>query len=348
MEDSTRLGSVSIAQQGAEKARWLTWIASEAEWEEAGEAFVQDLANEGGKPSSTANMVAAVRATELTRVSKDRICHDPLAACFVGLKLRLLTKSRLITRLVLRVVEAVAPGLTGYVAGRTRYLDQYLQGCAEAGFRQIVFLGAGYDSRAYRLDLASPGMKVFEVDSPATQREKLYRAKKAFGRLPREVVYVAVDFDRDRLDTRMFESGYDRDVKTLFVWEGVTYYITPKAVDNVLRFVSGDSGPGSTILFDYLYRSFLDGTCRLRDARRLRIAYRLIWTKLLRLEPFVFGIEPGELNEFMSVRGFTVNARINGDHRLPGGSRKGVCFFENVEAMVPGPYPMDRVVSDGR
>jgi len=133
---------MSIGNQESEKVRGLTWMASEADWEES-EAFIRDLAGAGGRPSSTANGVAAIRATELTRPVNDRICDDPLAAFFVGPKLRFLMKSRILTRVVISGVEVVVPGLLGYVARRTRYVDGYLVGCRTAGFRQVVFLGAG-------------------------------------------------------------------------------------------------------------------------------------------------------------------------------------------------------------
>jgi len=182
--------------------------------------------------------------------------------------------------------------------------------------------------------LASPAVKVFEVDSPATQREKLSRARKAFGSFPKYVTYVALDFDRDKLDRRITETGYDTTLKTLFIWEGVSYYVTAKAVDEILGFVVENSGPGSTILFDYVYESFLDGKCRLRGARRLTLAYKVLWRLIFRREPFIFGIDPQNVEDFLCARGFRLAYRTNGDYHVPGCRRNGICFVENLEAVV--------------
>lgn len=202
-------------------------------------------------------------------------------------------------------VERKLPGLFGCTVCRTRYIDEYLKACRDGGMEQLVILGAGYDSRAYRFDKLKKGIKVFEVDHPLTQRLKIDKVKKILGRLPDHVVYVSIDFDKEQLDKRLFESGYDKTLKTLFIWENVTMYITAEAVDNTLAFVAKNSGEGSSILFNYMFRSVVEGTCELDYAKKIRKLHE-------GLGSLKFGIEEGTIEPFLSVRGFHQVKNVTG------------------------------------
>src|SRR5512136_35492 len=104
------------------------------------------------KPSSSAEMVTAGRAAESMKPKDERICYDPFAQYFLGWKFTLFSKSRLLTKIALWRAEQISPGTVGCLAGRTRYIDEYLQKCIDDGIEQLVILGAGYDSRPYRFD----------------------------------------------------------------------------------------------------------------------------------------------------------------------------------------------------
>lgn len=111
------------------------------------------------------------------------------------------------------------------------------------------------------------------------------------------MTYVPVDFNVETLADRLRESGYRDGRKTVFLWEGVTPYLTAAAVDDVLRFVR-DAGSGSAILFDYVIASLLDGTCDMRGARNEL-------DKMSRSsEPLTFGIAQGQVEAFLRARGF--------------------------------------------
>jgi len=255
-----------------------------------------------GKASRTAAFVTAFRAVESDKPEGERVCYDPLAKSFLSGMYAILAKSPLLTRIALWNGERKHPGVMGtvnYIAARTRHIDECLKACIDDGIQQLVILGAGYDSRAYRFDELNGKVKVFEVDHPATQKVKIEKVKKILGSLPDNVVYVAVDFDKEKLDERLFECGYDKDLKTLFIWEGVTYYITAEAVDETLAFVAENSGEGSRIIFDYAPKSLLDGTWDPEQAKGYDPEY------LRRIgEPWTFGIEDGGVDEFLSQRGF--------------------------------------------
>jgi len=104
------------------------------------------------KASWTAEIIAIHRAVESSRPANSRLFYDPYAMKFLSTKYRILGKSRLLTRIVYWYrMERPFPGGSGEAIARTRYIDDYMLECIAAGIKQLVILGAGYDSRAYRL-----------------------------------------------------------------------------------------------------------------------------------------------------------------------------------------------------
>jgi methyltransferase (TIGR00027 family) len=112
------------------------------------------------------------------------------------------------------------------------------------------------------------------------------------------VTYLPVDLNTERLDSALSRSGQDPLQRTLFLAEGLTMYLTPIAVDEMLACVAQRGGAGSSIVFDYVYRSILEGDSALYGAAE---AIRLVRR---RGEPFLFGIAEGEIGKFLAERGF--------------------------------------------
>jgi methyltransferase (TIGR00027 family) len=242
--------------------------------------------------SITAMGIAVNRAFESSKPPGERICYDPLARHFVNPALYQILKFFL----VLGYAERRGPGVQAFLALRERYIDDYMQECLDAGIEQLVILGAGFDSRAYRFESLRGRVQVFEVDHPATQRVKLEKLKKLLGALPDYVIYVPIDFDQERLGERLCASGYDKRLKTLFIWQGVTYYLTPEAIDDTLAFVAKNSGRGSSIIFDYMYASALSARHKRGEVASMQ-RYRGITG-----EGLTFGIEEGAIDEFLNRR----------------------------------------------
>ena len=245
--------------------------------------------------SLTAIGIAIVRGIESEKLENERICYDPYA-------------SRFVTPLLYKFVrffdkigysEIKGPGVMGFLTVRERHIDEYLKACLKDGIQQLVILGAGLDARAYRFDELKNGVKVFEVDHPASQATKLEKLKQVFGSQPAHVIYVGVDFNAQRLDQRLFESGYNESLKTLFIWQGVTPYLTPEAVDSTLAFIAEHSGAGSAVIFDYMYPTLLDGTIKRSEVANMR-SKRWVSNEML-----TFGIPEGNITEFLEQRGFT-------------------------------------------
>lgn len=241
--------------------------------------------------STTAQGIAFVRALESSKPAEERVCYDPLARRLVSPAFYLLGK------LTAGYAERKGPGVIGYLVARCRYMDDYLLECLAAGIEQLVILGAGLDSRAYRFEQLKGHVRVFEVDQPATQQAKVEKVKRIFGQLLEHVTYVPIDLNAGSLH-KLFDFGYRREARTLFIWEGVVHYLTPQAVDQALRFVRANSGPGSSIVFDYLYPSALTA-----DRKRDEIA-RMQRTSRYTGEALTFGIEEGKVEEFLQARGY--------------------------------------------
>jgi methyltransferase (TIGR00027 family) len=180
--------------------------------------------------------------------------------------------------------------------GRTRYIDDLLKRSLEEGLDQVVILGAGFDTRAHRI----PGMdqvQVFEIDLPGTRKLKENRLESVLGAVPKNVTLIGMDFDQQDLGDILADAGFQKGKRTLFIWEGVTQYLTAEAVSNTLEFVSDVSGAGSAIVFTYVRRGIIDGTDRpewmgpfLSFARRVG-------------SPMIFGLDQAELEQYLSDRG---------------------------------------------
>jgi methyltransferase (TIGR00027 family) len=183
---------------------------------------------EDGGPSQTARRVAAHRL-EFTRVLADY--GDPAA-------------DRALATDVAGGLRAPASRMHDYLAARTSFFDRTVAGALGRGVRQVVVGAAGYDGRAFRY--AKPGVRWFEVDHPATQRDKLQR----LGRLgidASRVRFVEADFTRDPVADRLCAAGLDPGVPTLFLLEGVAVYLEAAVLENVLGQFRQVAGPGSRL-----------------------------------------------------------------------------------------------------
>lgn len=242
--------------------------------------------------SVTAQGIAFARALESSKQAGERICYDPLARQLINPVFYLLGK------LFAGYGERKGPGVIGFLVARCRYMDDYLQEGFKAGLEQLVILGAGLDSRAYRFKQLHDCIKVFEVDHPATQQVKLQKLSKIFGKQPEHVTYVPIDFNQETLQ-KLFDFGYNRTARTLYIWEGVVPYLTAQAVDQTLEFVMKNSGGGSSIIFDYIYASALNAAHKRGEIIRMQLAKRYTG------EGLIFGIEEGQIEGFLRARGFT-------------------------------------------
>jgi methyltransferase (TIGR00027 family) len=219
-----------------------------------------------------------------------------------------------------------------YLTARTRHLDQLFQQALTDGTEQIVLLGAGYDSRSYRFLDVPDQLHIFEVDAPTTQDAKRSYLEKAAIVVPPHVTFIPIDFNQSGLAEVLSPAGYDPTKKTLFIWEGVTYYIEAHAVDGTLVFIRENSPAGSQVAFDYIFDRVVLGDFSDFGAEEAESAVAEVG------EPFTFGLPEGEIGAFLAERGFLLTQHFTPEelHATYLDARFGRIygFFQNAVATV--------------
>ena len=245
----------------------------------------------GERPSRTAHFVAHGRALADAGLSHVPDFHDPTARVFLSEKgKRSLAKTEHAARKGKRgIALEMARVMADMIALRTAAIDTAVRDAIAGGATQLVILGAGYDGRAWRMpELA--GVKVFEVDHPATQGEKRTR----LAELPPAsgiVSFVPIDFKLESLGTVLDRAGHNRSSPTCWIWEGVVMYLTRDVMRATLAGIAGRSAPGSTLIVNYhtVHRRFF-----------ARLMFRLIG------EPQISAWTPEEMAADLRSVGFAV------------------------------------------
>ena len=258
-------------------------------------------------PSKMAEGMAMQRFVESSKGEEERICYDPYAFHFISPEIiEYGIKHPDEAKLKVDQMENLFPGLSSSIIARVRYFDDYLVKNIEEGLEQLVILGAGYDTRAYRIGELEGKVKIFELDHPNTQNFKVEKIKEIFGFTPDNVTYVPIDFETQELAEILFKNGYDPSIKTLFIMEGLIMYIPEESVKKTLSFILKNSGKGSSVIFDYYPQSIVDGTSKLEVGKNIR-------NYLIELgEPLQFGVEDGKIVEFLSNMGFKNICNVTG------------------------------------
>jgi len=189
-----------------------------------------------------------------------------------------------------------AMGIAVMMLIRTKFIDEKLEQALDKGATQVVILGAGFDTRAYRLAEHLKHVQVFEVDSVATQQYKRRRVEGALGDAPPNLTYVTIDFNRDRLGDTLVRAGYDPSQKTFFTWEGVSMYVAEPGVRETLSAIA-QAAPGSTLIMDYTTQASLDFMAKFPDYGPAK--FLAAWS-----EPWIFGVPDGKEREFFTELGF--------------------------------------------
>ena len=247
--------------------------------------------------NSTAMTIAWARWEESQKPKDERICYDPYAVRFISPDaLEWAAQNPDKVKLVREQRDHVLPGIQNSIVARVRFFDDFVESSLANGLHQLVILGAGYDTRAHRMG-GLKRIRVFEVDHPGTQEMKIEMVKKIFGHLSDHVVYVPVDLTTEDLSFKLLENGYDKSKRTLFLMEGLLYYLSPSVVDGVLSFIVRSSCKGSSILFDYFPSSLTEGNGE--AGRFLKISLEKSGT------PLQFGLEERMVETFLTHRGYS-------------------------------------------
>lgn len=201
----------------------------------------------------TAQGVAKQRLIETIAGADKRVINDPYADSFViGSGFIKLMGHKFNAWLS----EKLAPGFHEHLIARTKFIDELIQKSAVNGTEQYVILGAGYDSRAHRLELPS-SLKIFEVDQPEVSDNKLAKLPKE---LPNSdnVTYVNIDFSYQSLTEQLIGAGFDQKKSTIFTLEGVSQYITKEAVSSTIKELASLTRDTNSIFFMSYVDELLD------------------------------------------------------------------------------------------
>ena len=222
---------------------------------------------------------------------------DYLAECLISPFYRFIVRRPLMRKLALRYSELIAPGIYRYHLARTCHLDQCLLDSLP-DVEQVVILGAGFDTRALRFSDEIGNTPLFEVDHPSTQvlkRQRLEQLK----RWPDNTTLVPADLRTEALTDVLVNAGFTPELRTFFIWEGVTMYLPDEAIRKTLGFVS-NCATGSRIVFDYWYDDVFSNPENYAMARK---NFRCVEKKG---EPYLTGISKVGLSSYLSSNGLNL------------------------------------------
>jgi methyltransferase (TIGR00027 family) len=185
---------------------------------------------------------AAIRARESARAGA--LFQDPYAVLFDDPEIVATARGW----------EAQAPFLTNSVRARTHWFDEVVGRSLDAGTRQVILLGSGLDCRSLRL--RRPGVRYFEVDRQAVLAYKRQILEGAGHRHDAEVVLA--DYTQPGVVRALVAKGLDPAAKTLVLWEGNTYFLTPLAIRQVLRSLDASLGD-VRVAFDHFGSAVIEG-----------------------------------------------------------------------------------------
>lgn len=212
------------------------------------------------------------------------------------------------------------PGIIGNLVCRTRFIDDVLESALADDVEQVVILGAGFDTRAYRIT-GMDSIDVFEVDHPEVQVTKRERLESVFGKIPFHVTLVPIDFDTQSLAAALNRADFDFGKKTLFIWEGVTQYITEPAVDSTLQTVA-ETAEGGSIVFTYIEEGIINGRSRTELDEAIFFKERIPVSTVngeedVTLEmteaqgnPWKTGFDPDKIGSYLAERGLSLQEDI--------------------------------------
>jgi methyltransferase (TIGR00027 family) len=286
------------------------------------------------RPSRTAEHTALFRAMETVR-TPDRIVEDPMACQFLSFGFRLIarvSRNPSCAALLRRYIDYRWPGSRTSLIARTRLIDDLLAAALSDGVEQVVILGAGFDSRAYRIPGAERS-RFFEVDHPNTSSAKQGLVLRSLGSLPPNVKYVEVDFQCDSLQHALASAGFQPQHRSFFLWEGVSNYLAEAGVRSALRLIAGLAA-GTQLVFTYVDEAVLRDPARFPGGKEVQRTARKL------AEPWTFGIHPDHAKEFFRECGLHLDSdQSAAEYRRPhygSGMRiRGYEFYHLVTAHVP-------------
>lgn len=238
----------------------------------------------GRAAAKTGIMPTALVAIEQSFPKSQRVIDDALAVRMLPLGPRMfahILRVRSIRDWLIGLAEKSDPGMWGGLLCRKRYVDDRVTASIDE-IDAIVSLGAGFDTRSFRLPSLS-GIPIWEIDQRENVEVKEKRLRRSLGEIPANFKLLAVDFDNDDLATALASQGYSMGMRTFFVWEAVTQYLTETGVRATFNWLSRAT-PGSRLAFTYVRKNFLTG--------EVLYGWESGYKRFVETGTWLFGMEP--------------------------------------------------------
>ena len=206
-----------------------------------------------------------------------------------------LLRSRRLRDWLIGLSEKSNPGIWGGLLCRKRYIDEKVV-AIRCEIDALVNLGAGFDTRLFRLPRLTD-LPICEIDQRENIEAKEKRLRRALGSIPANIKLVTVDFDLNDLGKILESQGYSASLRTFFVWEAVTQYLTEQGVRATFDWLSR-SARGSRLAFTYVRKSFLTG--------KTSYGWESGYKRFVATNVWLFGMEPEECPAFLQGYGWRV------------------------------------------
>lgn len=249
---------------------------------------------------------AGAKAYEYLLPPHMRVIEDPLAHYYSGssgLKM-------------VQMLQVFNPALRKAIVLRARFFDDYACESVKAGYRQIVIMGAGYDSRYWRIPEFHDA-HIFELDLESTQIIKKSLTRRLVGSLPSNIKYISLDFSKHDMTKKLLANGFKKHEKTLFIWEGVSLFLNLEIVLDILGHIA-QLGNDNRVIFDFVPLELIEGETEYAGNHKLIELCASI------KEPLTFGCEPEKMKMLLRGLGYrNVNiTNMRQTSQIYGGSAK--------------------------
>lgn len=259
-------------------------------------------------PRSTAEAACAMRATGALENDPAVRCPDDLAGGFLGgFNITTLAKYRAMRGLMVRTVNRRVPGGYAYEIARAKFIDDVVLGETDRGLEELILLGAGLDSRPYRMAEQLRGVRVFEVDHPSSLESKRARLRRLLGQEPGQVSFVPVDFNEHDLARALADAGHSRSARTLFICSGVLPYLYEEGATELLTWVASHNDPPASIAFDTVWAEAIDGSRDYYGAAELRERVNAVG------EPLRWGVPEDDVEGALASLGLSAERALDAD-----------------------------------
>lgn len=251
------------------------------------------------RPCRMAEGMAMHRYAETMLPEDVRVFSDPYAVHFINPEiLKFAAEHPREAEQKVQEMENQFPGLGNSIRARVKYFDIILEKCISDDITQLIILGAGYDTRPYRIPKIDSNFKVFEVDHPEIQSIKKEIITRIFGKLPDNVTYIPLNLESGDLDVVISSTCFSELKKTLVIMEGLIMYLSSDSINRIFSYLSQKCPVGSKILFDYYPESVVSG-------EKNEYAKNIVKFTQLSGEPLKFGIPDDDERIFFSQWNFT-------------------------------------------